>query len=407
MRRYLLIFACVTAGVMALLAGFNALVDPHAIMGTWAIEGFNAEKPRLDSFGGRAAKSVALAQGDWQGVVLGTSRVELGIDPDDPAFGGLRVYNAALKGTNFVETEAVAAFALGRNKLSLAVIGLDFLAFNAYRGVSGDYGESLFAGRSWGALALRDVLSETTFEHAIQTVTENFEGSHAPGRANGFHDKANELRAYTASRAFDATLRNNFLVNPETYGDFALDEGRIDAFRRTLSMIVKRGVRVALFIPPVHARMLEAKWQLGLFPDYEKWKRELTMIVAAMNRELPPEQKLVLWDFSSFGGVASEPVPTEPEARMQWFWDNSHSTRALGHLVLERILNGAAADGFGRVLEPTTIERTLAEIRAERAEYVARFPDDVAHIAALVAETKPVRDKLKAERLARTGEAAH
>jgi hypothetical protein len=128
--------------------------------------------------------------------------------------------------------------------------------------------------------------------------------------------------------------------------------------------------------------------------------------VAEINRDLPPQSRMTLYDFTAFAGFAVEPVPDEPERRMAWFIDSSHATPAAGRLVLKRLFGGADAPDvpvdFGRALTPGTIEADIAAMRSAHDAYKTNFPLEVAHVRALVAETEPIRLHLRAQRLANT-----
>ena len=58
-----------------------------------------------------------------------------------------------------------------------------------------------------------------------------------------------------------------------------------------------------------------------------------------------------VWDFSDATEFTTEPLPAldDVDSRMQWHWESSHYTSALGGLVLEQVLGGRDT-GLGRQL---------------------------------------------------------
>src|SRR5690242_14728849 len=64
----------------------NLVVDPFNRFGWVSIEGFNAQKPQFAAQE-RLAKPGVVCRMKPSSVVLGTSRVEVGIDPQHPGWG--------------------------------------------------------------------------------------------------------------------------------------------------------------------------------------------------------------------------------------------------------------------------------------------------------------------------------
>ena len=133
-----LLFLCINI----VIVGFNAYVDPLNRLA-------HLQLPRLEidrdpSTGGRAKTASGLLAGDINALMLGSSRVEVGLDPEHPLFDGFRAYDASLRGTNLYEISRVYDFALEHNDIELVVYGVDFLTFSTRRTVRADYYESAF-----------------------------------------------------------------------------------------------------------------------------------------------------------------------------------------------------------------------------------------------------------------------
>ena len=116
------------------------------------------------------------------------------------------------------------------------------------------------------------------------------------------------------------------------------------------------------FVSPLHADVLYALYYLGLWPEFEKLKRELA--------KLGPT-----YDFTRYNHLIDErtrPVVHWPEA--------FHFSPALGELIVKAMTGGRTAempDNFGVVLDPSNIETSLAAWREERDKWIAQHPDAV------------------------------
>ena len=122
-RSYLFAMACGALAAAAMVAGINGFVDPLSIYDSPRIEGVNALKPALGTRS-RIFKTVTVADGRWEALVVGTSRAETGFDPGHPYFRGMRSFNAALGGQTYEESFALvrAAGEAGNVRKVVAVL---------------------------------------------------------------------------------------------------------------------------------------------------------------------------------------------------------------------------------------------------------------------------------------------
>ncbi len=135
-----------------------------------------------------------------------------------------------------------------------------------------------------------------------------------------------------------------------------------------------------LFINPVHARLILAVREGGLWPQYEEWKRALVQAVAeeAVASGKPPFQ---LWDFSGFNSVTSEHIPDRGDFKtiMRGYWESSHYKSETGDLLLSKMLGNSEAGNsvpsdFGQLLTPENIESWIVETRNKMRAYALREP---------------------------------
>src|SRR5689334_294931 len=95
--RYLIWVTGLVAAIIGAIATFNWVVDPYGIYRVIDVQGFNANKPGEHGHD-RMVKAHAIARLKPDGLVLGTSRIQYGVDPDDDVLRrhAARVYNAGL-----------------------------------------------------------------------------------------------------------------------------------------------------------------------------------------------------------------------------------------------------------------------------------------------------------------------
>lgn len=107
-----------------------------------------------------------------------------------------------------------------------------------------------------------------------------------------------------------------------------------------------------IFISPSHAAQMEAIRIVGLWQEFEQWKRELSKMAP-------------VWDFSGYNSITSEPVSNG----MKNYLDSSHYRKNVGDLVINCLFSyqeeKVPAD-FGTLITPANVEAHLTKIRADR-----------------------------------------
>ena len=95
-RAFLHTFWRVVILVFLSVGAFNALVDPFGMLDTKRIRGFNEMKPELVSHA-RMVKAFRIRLLQPHGIILGSSRADIGLDPEHPGWDkeSHPVYNLA------------------------------------------------------------------------------------------------------------------------------------------------------------------------------------------------------------------------------------------------------------------------------------------------------------------------
>jgi hypothetical protein len=412
-RRYTALLLAATLLPLAALAGFNLGVDPLAYFGDPA-----SPRPAIYQHY-RLVKARGLARAQVGCVILGSSRLVVGLDPDSPrlaALGG--AYNAALTDGRIAESTRLAEHALALLDRPRLIVGLDFYSFHLADPPNPDWREDRLAvaadgRRQWwhrwadaGRLLFGLAGTRRSWE-ALDQLGRPLDAAERTFRRNGFGAAPLDyVRAHGGSHgAFrhkelgEMLLRGNAffrsLGNPS-----ALAENWA-AFDRLLTVAAREGVELDLILPPVHARFLElldlirgsinaapARADRGNTWGVNPWKERLVRHLAQV-RARCPAARIRLWDFMTDNAYTTAALvgPGDPAA-MPYHWEPSHFLPVVGEAILARILAPEAADAadpaadFGVRLETGMLPRHFAVQAERRAAWRAMRPAECAELAA-------------------------
>ena len=397
-RVYLCWFFGLLISGSLLVGGVNVVIDPYGIYNLINLPTLNAQKHRRMIEGGRIPKSIDLRRGRYNTLILGSSRAQVGIDPKSPILLGTLAYNASLADASIYELRAVGLYALKHQKLEKVILGLDFFVFNAHRNGSNDFSDSGFAGRSAGYMYLRRLISVGTLEDSLTTALANLVGKPSQNRSDGYLDGAVRYGMVDPRVLFTRVLKAHFLVTPTLYGSLEYQADRVAVFKGLIERFAREGIAVHAFFSPIHARQLEAIRALGWIPTFERWKRDVVTAVEQVNAGLSPSRgSVAIWDFSGYNNITTEAVPVTGEGRAtKWYWESSHYKRAVGELILLRMLRperakSAVPQDFGRLLSSGSLDGHLGSIRLAAKRYRQNYPIEVADVEQMVRETELAR----------------
>lgn len=388
-EKYLLIlFFCVLSLPLMVL-----IVDPMAFLPT---------PSPLDKFyarGSRIEKAWPLILNDYETLLAGTSRVQIGLDPQHPHFIAGKAYNLGFPTSAMPEIVQALHFAREHQDLKQLVVGLDFIAFNTKMPFHGEWEQSMFSGWQDYLMGLvRYSVNPAAMAFAVDNVKLNIVGSNRPYSDKfGFLDKSEtDVDHY---RVFRRVMTTQYLVLANFYADFDYNAKAIDSLEDVLTLYAQDGTDIKLYISPVHARHIEALMGLGLYPQFETWKRQLVKVAARVEERT--NRKIDLWDFNVYSEVTCEEVPArgEKDRRMQWYFESSHFNKYAGNLIIETLfglppshsLNGP----FGYQIDRHNIEEHLQSVRSQRLEYNAANVAAVDDIKFLIKHTEKKREKFR------------
>ena len=156
-RRFALALGGFIAVSPILLASFVLLVDPYYVFGSPSLPGTNVVRPFYELHV-LAAKPYQVQRIKPGAVALGSSNVEVGLDPRHPGWADHSVFNFGLPSATSYEVMLafLHAQAVGQ-PLKQAVVGLDFFGFNIFFPRNQEQQEARFAGN--GSQAFADFLT--------------------------------------------------------------------------------------------------------------------------------------------------------------------------------------------------------------------------------------------------------
>ena len=411
MARFLRAWALSLAVLAGLTAALTVGVDPYGILGTPRIPGLTADKPAAADWP-RLTKSYMVEAVQPRTILLGSSNIDVGMDPASPAWpaSARPVFNLAIDGAGPQTQYEYLQHALATTHPSLVLIGVSFEDALAYppdpaRRLSADsaaqwtYQARLrtrpdgTANPGYTLARLQDLAFATVSLKAVRDSILTLLDQRDP--------------AATYQTALGQNTGGKFGRWVSTEGQYALfmdkDRQKAPEFVRwlrhpmtdvapvgdTIRLAHAHGARVIVFVIPSHAEELELFRQLGLTPFYQAWKADLAATVEAA---ATPGSPVPLWDFSGFSQYVTDPVPASGDTgtQMRWVWETIHFRAELGSLMVQRMLSGTGPKDLGVQVTQADLRAQATAFNEAQRDWVATHPGDVTRLAEVA--SKAIRD---------------
>jgi hypothetical protein len=383
-RFYLLTLLLSLVSGVIIVCAFVLIVDPYGLYGVVRRDNFNAVKPGLSRYQNQIKQEHALRLRP-QFIILGNSRAEIGFDPRAGAFSRQGAgYNLAIPGTGLATS--ASQFAQLRQagvKPRTVIVGMEFIDFlnpavapsarPAPAAAAPAHGRAFWRFDALFSLAsVKDAAHTLRIQHDDEAATLSADGFNplleygAHARRDGYHKMFTQRAQESA-----ANLRRKSTRGLATE-DFQL-------LRTFLLAMAATEADIRLVIYPYHAQMLAMFEAAGLWPLFELWKAQLVQEIGAVKARYP-HAHISLTDFSGYGAYNCEPIPAanEPGTATRWYWEAGHFKKALGDIVLQRVMSPqdhAPGDGeFGMPLDDASLEQNRARIARERNSCAAAQP---------------------------------
>ncbi|HXZ96857.1 MAG TPA: hypothetical protein VEG37_07425 [Burkholderiales bacterium] len=376
-RTYTLGLLVSLALLLALVAGFNRVIDPFWYYRDIQIPGLNAVKPRFAPYE-RHVKPQLLARIHPQAIVIGSSLTEIGFDTNDPALtegGKLSGYNFAFAGAGWDLTQCYFQYAAQATDLKRVAFEIQP---QAMPGVDCTHRLAEIENFS----QVKFLLSVTALNDSLRTVFEQHRGRSSHTREGRFLYARGDF-AYVLARfreIFLGRVRStpqctlaHIPDHPPPSAQFlsiditprpGLD---LTGLRSMLQTARARGIKLRLFLPPEHALLLELHFLCGTYA--QRWAD-----IAAIARVVAEEAHdgdIQLWDFYGYNDWTGESVVGHETVYWQ---DPYHLNYELGSLMLAEMFGDRPEGPLGHRITPTNVAEAYHEFLASRTRYLATHP---------------------------------
>ena len=404
--------------ISAMLSGLlviciNLVVDPYGAYRGSASES-NATKPAVYRRV-KLAKAYDIRRRRPEAIVLGTSRSHIGFRMSHAGWGVPfeRRYNAAFDGATPEEIYRYLEHAQSVHPLRKVLLGLDTWQLSAAPAwTRPDFDGNLlfephhpFHNLSVYAHDLALLLSlDTTWESAREVFAreapEHWLSPDGQRLGPAFFHEADPGFMRSPADYFWAIDKQEILdelnTGEKSTAHSSAHPPSVPTMKRTnldyiaaiISFCRKNKIDLRIVLTPSHAHLLEITRLLGLWPALEKGKRELVALLARDAEQNGASKPYPLFDFAGYSDITTEAVPPKDSSKeMRFYWDPSHFKEAVGDLVLDRVFStdkSVSIAGFGYVLNTSTIEQVLADIRRRQAIYERQHSDEVNRIAHII-----------------------
>lgn len=395
---YLAAFAAIFALGCISIALINIVVDPYDAFRIVRARGFNLYK--IDTGNDRLVKAHVMAREKYDGVILGTSQAQFGIDPASPQLKSFadRFYNAGLLGATPYQLMRYLQHASANNDIHTAILVVDLLMFEGRKKTAGSldaaFSETRLdmsaSGERTKPLIYPDLpqllFSIDALRMSVATVRKQSPEQQRlldNGMRSPINLDAEVARKDGARGAFRASERQYL----SSYADLQLfdaqgDSRSLKAFDDLVRYARSRNIKLIIVFSPVHALQLEVLKATERYENLECLKTKLVQHLEREGRQ-SGQTPFTVWDFNAPHELTTEPIPP-PGVRMQRFYDSAHFRPGLADIALSRIANGEKAPGdFGIQLTSQNLDAALADIRRKLAAYEISQPGELAEIASI------------------------
>lgn len=382
LKRYQTFFLLLILGTVVVGFALNTAVNPWRVTPTpWTSQKLEPYRA-IEITWNRTSKAGLVRSGTWDAAMFGSSRVDIGLDPQHPAFDGLRCANLGLNAGLLVENHAMFRYYIERQSPRLVVLAIDAgdLSTPPPKVNLTDFPLSPLdpAGNPLER-ELRYRFGVSTMAASIATVGRSVKDQPAEHSPQGFRLDASfpqNQRLLISSLYLSTTYR---MAMAHTTHD-GLSREKIALVEEIIAACREKNTRLVIFFTPNHALFQLAYRELGdPDPYFAKDRRALAELAAAANTAAPDAPPVEVWDFLDGHPLNSPPLPPadQPGSHLDGWIDLFHATPDIGRLMLDRL---SGPGPYGERLTPETIDARVEQVRAQLEAYATRHPDDLAFL---------------------------
>ena len=346
MQRYLIICAISFVSFLLIGIGFVWLVDPYGLNESSFLENFPRKTAASDK--GRNIKSYQVENIKPQTLIIGNSRVELGLPPKHNYYSGT-TFNMGLPGASVLMQYDYGWHAIKASgsikKVILAVDFTDFLSKdNSEQTWDGNWQFRLKHRLSDGQKnipfniaraeeQLGFVFSQDALVDSLFTVAQQNKDVNALSE-NGFNDarlyvslvRAEGFNALYVQKQQQLKVR---LSNPDL--KINSDSTAFVALSEFLALAKSQNIEIVMFVNPYQKPYLDLLEELALTDELWSWKQLIS--------EIAKQHQVEFYDFAilSWPVEAAPPLDSHIPTDNLYFWEPSHYKQSFGTLILDAI----------------------------------------------------------------------
>ena len=387
-KSYLWKLAATLIGAIIATGLINLIIDPYGTFRIVDIKVLNHIKPYPDH-DIETIKSHALRHMLPDALILGNSRAEVGFDPTHEAWktaGYLSVYNAAIAGTSpstaWNQLQKVAQ----RQSPKFILLGIDFFDFPIAPDKKISPAQKSHDNKiddvRW---SLNATMTMQATIDSVVTIRRQFQANPQQLTTQGFNPLL-EYKDIAKMEGYWSLFRQRLEDNAKNHSRkpanlFLKDtqtSPTFDDIRRIVRWSVENNTELRLVIYPYHAQLLLLIDEIGLWPTFEEWKRQILRIVSEESRKTP-ESNIALIDLSGFSEFSEETIPGKEDKKTatKWYWEAGHFKKELGdHILLCCIFQNSESSTrkFGVILNAENIENELNRTRINKTAFILKSP---------------------------------
>ena len=375
--RYLILLAAIALTAAGGLAALNYVADPYGIYhygrpGDWV-----KSRPSIRLLE-RLHKAHAIRDAKAETLLLGNSRVIVGLDPQHPALPQPG-YNLGIGAADIYECQRYLQHAIALHRPQLVLLAIDKGMFTADAAPEGDFDEARLSVRADGqpnpAWQRADV-PDTLFSLNAVLASATTLAARGPRvtYAHGLRDEALMKPYLSTAKVLVENERWKAMSRKFELLDATGHNAQFDAFRTILRLCTSAGIEIRVFTNPLHAAMLDIEYGDG--DGFGSWLQQVAAVIAeesaAGGRAIP------FWNFYGYNPITTEPFPdkSQPKSTLQNYWEISHYRKPIGDLILSRVMGHGdprleALPTFGRRVTAETAAQDIQRIAAERGQWKA------------------------------------
>lgn len=296
-------------------------------------------------------------------IILGTSRAELGINPEN--IPNYNCINLSTMRSSVEDMRDILRYALQYMDIEMIIWGIDFEMFtNKYGRVKHKYHTEQKKTASSTKLMPNTVLENTPktmyptsllelknfFSYQdIQKAFKLISGDPIPG--SKYHINNGQRKKDKWQRSFDRNghlamfqrndkkfLRANIYLQNKNKQYQQRSHNAFTAFNEVITIIQEHNIEFYAFISPIHIRQLSLIDASNRFDDFQQWKIDLLT-------SLNTGANFNLYDFSVIDNITIEKVPkSNSHQAMQWYWEAQHYKESLGDVIINHMTTDSGQD---------------------------------------------------------------